>query len=555
MPASTTTTTPLTSQSLDLFDRHLAVPVGDEVLRFHYVWLRDNCWCSECKVAQTKERKLFTPDIPAEIAPMSASLDSDGTLHIYWSDKHLSLYSANWLRIHDYSERARAGRRHEPTLWDASLDPIPAFEHEAVVGTGEGQLDYLDAIRDYGVAIVHNTPTVPGHVERFAEAIGHVRETAFERIHNVQHDPTGYSVAHTPMELKPHTDLPSYHWPPSIQLLHFLVNEATGGESTLTDGWAVLADLRAEDPHAFETLCRVPIPFQVFSEDEDTFATAPMIQLDSEGQVRTFRFSNQLAQPLDTSFEDVEAFYAAYRKLGMMIASTRYTTSFKTATGDLVTVHGHRVLHGRLSFDPTSGARHLQDVYMEYDDLMALSALMVHQSDAVAAPQGDDEPREDVDGRSHRGCDGAGEVSEQHADHHQHRHGHGERDTTHASQRQTVRRPDEVPLLAPAEQDPVQRGRGHQQRTRSGGAEQGDEVLDLLEGSHAAEASSKRHRQEEREQHLHARLHDPKLAHQLHEIAVEALQLRLPPLAPTPLVVVAPDVHHVVSVRLRRPQQ
>jgi len=45
--------------------------------------------------------------------------------------------------------------------------------------------------------------------------------------------------------------------------------------------------------------------------------------------------------------------------------------AFKTVSGDLLTVHGHRVMHGRLAFEPTSGDRHLQDVYMEYDDLMA----------------------------------------------------------------------------------------------------------------------------------------------------------------------------------------
>ena len=47
------------------------------------------------------------------------------------------------------------------------------------------------------------------------------------------------------------------------------------------------------------------------------------------------------------------------------------TQEFKTDSGDLLTVHAHRVLHGRRAFDPASGDRHLQDVYLEYDDLMA----------------------------------------------------------------------------------------------------------------------------------------------------------------------------------------
>lgn len=359
------------TQTVRHFEDHLGVPIGAEEVRFHYVWLRDNCWCSECRVDQSQERRLYTADVPLDITARESLVDHDGTLRIRWSDDHMSAYSVEWLRTHDYSERARAGRRHAPVLWDASIDSLPTFEHGAVLGTPEGQLAYLDAIRDYGVAVVRNTPAIPGEVERFAQSLGYLRETAFERIHNVRHDPAGYSVAHTSAELVPHTDLPSYSWPPSIQLLHFLVNDATGGESTLTDGWAVLAELRADDPAAFETLCRVPVPFKVFSDDEDTAATAPLVQLDSEGRVRTFRFSNHLVQPIDTRFDDVPAFYAAYRKLGRLIGSGRYKVAFKTSNGDLLTVHGHRVLHGRLAFDPTSGARHLQDAYMDYDDLMA----------------------------------------------------------------------------------------------------------------------------------------------------------------------------------------
>jgi alpha-ketoglutarate-dependent taurine dioxygenase len=362
------------NHAVQVHRNHLALRHEGETPRFHHVWLRDNCGCSGCRIAQSGERALFTATIRDDIAPVSAEVERRaGTtfLEVLWNDGHASSYAVPWLLERDYSTGRHRASRHEAVLWDATLKDVPTFEHDEVVGTTEGQIAYLDAIRDYGVAVVRNTPSVTGEVARFAEAIGHVRETAFERIHNVRHDPSGYNVAHTPVELKPHTDLPSYHWPPSIQLLHFLVNEAAGGESTVTDGWAVVADLRREDPDAFDTLCRVPVTYQLYSRDEDTYATAPMIQLDTDGNVRTFRFSNQLAQPLDASFEEVSAFYRAYRKLGRMIDGDRYKVAFKAETGDLLTVHGHRVMHGRLPFDPTSGARHLQDVYMEYDDLIA----------------------------------------------------------------------------------------------------------------------------------------------------------------------------------------
>ena len=92
--------------------------------------------------------------------------------------------------------------------------------------------------------------------------------------------------------------------------------------------------------------------------------------------------------PLDVSFTDVELFYAAYRKLGAMVDSDTYKYVFKTRNGDLLTVHGHRVLHGRLAFDPTSGARHLQDVYMEYDDLMSRRRVLLGTHKPLSAAGG-----------------------------------------------------------------------------------------------------------------------------------------------------------------------
>lgn len=356
--------------TLSTADRYLTLATGEQQSRFHYMWLRDNCWCGECRVLQTGERRIFTANIPADIAATDVRLSPDGgTLLVEWNDGHASTYSLDWLRRHDYSNGVTEPE-HPVTLWRSDLDPLPRFEHDGVVNDPAVQLAYLAAVREYGVAIVSSTPSVDHEVERFAEAIGHVRETAFERVHNVRHDPQGYNVAHTALELKPHSDLPSYHWPPSIQLLHFVVNESSGGDSTVVDGWSVLADLRRDDPKAFDTLCRVPVTFQLFSDDEDTRATAPLVQLDTSGRVRTFRFSNQLALPLAVPFDDVEAFYDAYRILGQMLDNPTYKLAFRCETGDLLTVHSHRVLHGRMAFEPESGARHLQDVYMEYDDLV-----------------------------------------------------------------------------------------------------------------------------------------------------------------------------------------
>jgi len=49
----------------------------------------------------------------------------------------------------------------------------------------------------------------------------------------------------------------------------------------------------------------------------------------------------------------------------------RFRVTIKAEAGDMLTVHNHRVPHGRLAYDPSSDHRHLQDLYMEWDDVMA----------------------------------------------------------------------------------------------------------------------------------------------------------------------------------------
>lgn len=358
----------------DIRADHLRIPAphGGQ-RRLHHVWLRDNCGCAECRVPQSGERQLFTASIPDDVAPRHAHLDEAGALHVEWHDGHVSTWSPEWLDAHDYSAPGRAPLRETPRLWDASdhTEVIPRMPWHEVRDDPSAELAFLDGYAAGGAAILTGVPSTDGTVAEVADRLGHLREVAFERIHNVRHDPTGYNVAHTTLDLKPHADLPSYHWPPSTQLLHFLVNRAQGGETVLVDGWRVLADLRERDPEAFDLLTSVEVGWQLCSDTEDTFAVAPMVQLHPDGTVATFRFSNQLAQPISADFDTVGAFYDAYRMLGRMVDDDRYHATFRCEDGDLVMVHGHRVLHGRRSFLAGSGDRHLQDVYMEHDDLMA----------------------------------------------------------------------------------------------------------------------------------------------------------------------------------------
>ena len=203
--------------------------------RFHAVWLRDNCGCGECRVALSGERLLYTADIPDDLRIVEAFAGDDGDLNIRFSDGHRSVFGQDWLLHYDCPADS-VPQPVDPPLLSTRDARLPEFDYGALMASSPVLLEYLDALQAYGAAVVRNTPAVEGEVVRFAKEIGVIREVAFGTVHDVLNNPEGYNVAHTELELKPHSDLASYSWPPSFQLLHYLVNEVTGGETVLVDG-------------------------------------------------------------------------------------------------------------------------------------------------------------------------------------------------------------------------------------------------------------------------------------------------------------------------------
>ena len=357
---------------------------GTDKNEYNFVWLRDNCQCEECLHPSTLERTLITSEIPEDIAPLTANV-VDGELLITWNDKqHQSNYSFAWLsklkQLEQDGQEANNCVFDDPAagelqLWDNSLeDHIPTFNYNEIREDNAVLLAWCEAIRDVGLAIVRGAPTEEREIERFADYVGCVRETIYDRLHNVRATPNAYNaynVASTSLELKPHTDMPNYNNPPGVQMFHFLVNEAKGGMSTAVDGFNIARQLKEKDPEAYKTLSQIAVPFRMFSSRGDIFSANPLLSLDASGNLKVFRFSNQLAQTLKLPQQEMEAFYHAYRLLGRLIEDPNNMVKFRLNTSDMMATNNLRVMHGRTSYDVNSGDRHLQLSYMDYDDVLS----------------------------------------------------------------------------------------------------------------------------------------------------------------------------------------
>lgn len=324
------------------------------------LWLRDNCNCSGCRIEQTSEKKFILADVPADCAPAEIELVDD-QLRIVWPDGHQTSYSGDALRT------AASVREVDWSPWPDGYVP-ERIDFDAFIADDQCAAGAIDEFVNLGAIILSDAPVEAGALEELAVRLGPVRELLFDRIHNVQVDPAGYNVAHTPLPLPPHNDFASYTWPPSVQALHMLVNETPGGKSIVVDGWSVLNALREENPEYFDLLCRMPVPFREFDDDTETFTVEPIVRCDTKGDIVGLRFSNQLMQVIDPNHPEAGAFYQAYHELCCRIVDPRSHTKFRLAGGEILIVAAHRVLHGREAFEAT-GRRHLQDAYFELDNV------------------------------------------------------------------------------------------------------------------------------------------------------------------------------------------
>ena len=72
-------------QALDRGERAFNVTWCDEHESvFHYVWLRFNCACEMCGDLDSGIGTVMMADIPPNVSPRDAHVDSSGRLYVVW---------------------------------------------------------------------------------------------------------------------------------------------------------------------------------------------------------------------------------------------------------------------------------------------------------------------------------------------------------------------------------------------------------------------------------------------------------------------------------------
>jgi gamma-butyrobetaine dioxygenase len=340
---------------------------------FHYLWLRDNCPCPECRHPSVPERLVDTTSIPPDVAPASVEVTSDGGLVVAWDGgSHHSVYDPAWLaeHVYDHGPRYEADGRE---MWTAGEAPaVGEVAYDRVMGSDGELLTWLQRLERVGVGFVRDAPTEPGTVTGIAERVAFLRNSNFGLLWDVVSKPNPDSIAYTSGGLSPHIDLVAREMLPGVQFLHCLVCDASGGDSVLVDGFACAAELAATDPESYHRLTATPLLWRYRDGGgTDISAREPVIRLGLDGAPFAVRYSNALLAPLEVPPERTLETYRAVRAFVRLIRSGRFELRFRLRPGDVMCFDNYRILHGRTAFDPNSGHRHLQGCYVDRDDFLS----------------------------------------------------------------------------------------------------------------------------------------------------------------------------------------
>ncbi|XP_041975210.1 gamma-butyrobetaine dioxygenase-like [Aricia agestis] len=358
----------------------LDLNIHGEILKFPYVWLRDNCQCAECFHPTAKSRVVDWAKFNLDSKPKDVIKD-ENSLQVTWDDGHESRYKINWLKLRSFTDKHRKNYNDtifKPTkkTWHGNNFQKILSKHEfsGIINDDKQLFKWIHDLSVYGVALIKNTPNKETALDSVVQKIGFPKKTHYGTNFIVQNVPNTSNVAYLNSNLQIHVDLPYYEYCPGVNMLHCLVQTSSrGGENLLSDGHYTAEYIKTYHPEQFKLLTDIDVEWSdIGTEQGNEFFKlhrAPVICLDKHGQIERINFSiPQRGSHFLGPIEVVKPWYKAHSlffKLNMDFAA-----KFKTDAGDILVFDNIRLLHGRNQYeDKPNNVRKLIGAYVDWDEI------------------------------------------------------------------------------------------------------------------------------------------------------------------------------------------
>ena len=376
--------------TLDPNGKMIALSVnGSSAIRFHAVWLRDNARDAATRAPGNGQRLIVLRDIPADTRITSAEVAGQVVSLTFAPEGKMIDYDIEWLLANAYDRAAptvKGWTQSHIETWDSGLtERMPVADFDAVRSTPFALRDWLSQVARYGFGKLSNGPVRDGALFDVVDLFGYVRETNYGRHFEVRTEVNPTNLAYTGLGLQAHTDNPYRDPVPTVQVLYCLESSAAGGANMVVDGFRAAERLREENADWFNVLTRYCARFEYAgSEGVVLRSRRPMIELAPDGELTAIRFNNRSTAAItDVPFDEMETYYAAYRRLSEIIEDPSMEVTFRLEPGESFVVDNTRVLHARKAYSGT-GTRWLQGCYADKDGLLSTLAALERQMPEAA---------------------------------------------------------------------------------------------------------------------------------------------------------------------------
>jgi trimethyllysine dioxygenase len=333
---------------------------------YPWLWLRDHSRDPVTLNPATLQREVHTAGLPRDLAATDV-VRSDDDVIVRWPGDDLdSVLPVAFLADFRTPVPAAARLAVEKVLWDAEMIlPTPSTPYDAIMGSDEGLRDWLTQVAAYGFALATGVPATTEATEGLIRRVAYVRESIFGGFWSFTADQSKADSAYTNIELLAHNDGTYSHDAPGLQLLHCLHFEGTGGESTMSDGFRVAAELKEQSPQLYDVLSSVVVPGEYQGDGAHLRAARPMLRHDHTGALVQVSFNNNDRAPFLLDPDQMVAWYDALREFDALANSRRLQWRHGLRPGEAMLFDNWRALHGRAAY---TGSRTLCGAYLNHED-------------------------------------------------------------------------------------------------------------------------------------------------------------------------------------------
>lgn len=327
------------------------------------LWLRENSADEASVDIHTRQRLFDSHLIDPDLQLLVVEVRCASSAVLTFSDGH----SAKYTEAAILAEICEQEVYPQATAWGSDIDLATVRHDWRALNDDSAFAAALEAYFRNGFIVLTDVPNNPEEVLVDGSKFGYVKETNFGKYFEVYSKPMANDLAYRSVRLGPHTDNPYRDPVPGIQLLHCLINETSGGLSTLVDSIRVVEVLRLEDPAGYQLLKNTPVRFRFVDQGVELTCRRPMISTDEQGNTLGVHYSPRLDSLPLLSQEETSRFHKARKRLAELFNDPVYELKFRLQAGELMLFDNSRVLHGRTSYETSEGRRHLQGCYIDLD--------------------------------------------------------------------------------------------------------------------------------------------------------------------------------------------